>query len=143
MTTMNNQTLSPADIQSIFDASPFISSVGMQVVSADLDKGQLTVRVPMKPEFERRKDSGQWHGGPIASVIDTVGDLAVGMLVGRGLPTVNFRVDYFRPAVQTALIVVATVRRNGRSVGVADVDVYNENDVLLAIGRATYATATT
>ena len=41
----------------------------------------------------------------------------------------------------TALIVTATVRRSGRLVGVVDVDVANEAGQLLAIGRATYATA--
>jgi uncharacterized protein (TIGR00369 family) len=57
------------------------------------------------------------------------------------LPTVNFRVDYLRPAIDTALVVTATVRRSGRLVGVVDIEVTNEAGQLLAIGRATYATA--
>lgn len=76
----------------------------------------------------------------IASVIDTAGDFAVGMMVGRGLPTINFRVDYLKPAVDTALIAVSRVRRAGRSVGVADVDVFDEKGALLAVGRGTYST---
>jgi uncharacterized protein (TIGR00369 family) len=96
----------------------------------------------MRPEFERGANSGQWHGGPIASIIDTVGDFALIMLLGRGLPTINFRVDYLRPAVNTALICVARVRRAGRSVGVADVDVFDERGALIAIGRAAYSTLT-
>jgi uncharacterized protein (TIGR00369 family) len=98
------------------------------------------MRTPMRAEFERRPGSKQWHGGVIASVIDTVGDFAVGMMVGRGLPTVNFRVDYLKPAVDTALIAVSRVRRAGKSVGVADVDVFDEKGALLAIGRGTYST---
>ncbi|WP_333892946.1 PaaI family thioesterase, partial [Atlantibacter subterraneus] len=82
----------------------------------------------------------QWHGGPLASIIDTVGDFALGMLLGQGLPTINFRVDYLRPAIDTDLQVVARVRRAGRSVGVADVDVFNQSGQLVAIGRASYAT---
>ena len=74
-------------------------------------------------------------------VIDTVGDFALVMLLGRPLPTINFRVDYLRPAINTALIVTARVRRSGRSVGVVDIDVTDETGLLLAIGRATYATA--
>ena len=62
-------------------------------------------------------------------------------LLGRPLPTVNFRVDYLRPAIDTALVVTATVRRSGRLVGVVDIDVANEAGQLLAIGRATYAAA--
>ena len=46
-----------------------------------------------------------------------------------------------RPAIDTALIVTGRVRRSGRLVGVVDIDVANENGQLVAIGRATYATA--
>jgi uncharacterized protein (TIGR00369 family) len=63
------------------------------------------------------------------------------MMLGRGLPTVNFRVDYLRPAFNTALITTARVRRAGRSVGVVDVDVVDDKGALVAIGRATYSTA--
>lgn len=132
--------LSAADIQKMLDASPFIAFLGLTVVSTDPEKQEITIRAPMRAEFERRVGTKQWHGGPIASVIDTVGDFALVLMLGRGLPTINFRVDYLRPAVDTALITVARVRRAGRSVGVADVDVFDEKGALLAIGRGTYST---
>lgn len=133
-------TLSAAEIQAMLDISPFNKFLGLTVVSADPAKQEVTMRSELRAEFERKPGSKQWHGGVIASVIDTVGDFAVGMMVGRGLPTVNFRVDYLRPAIDTALIAVSRVRRAGKSVGVADVDVFNEKGVLLAIGRGTYST---
>jgi len=133
--------LSPAELQERLAHSTFIEFMGLTVVSADPATQEVVMRAPMRPEFERGKGSGQWHGGPIAAVIDTVGDFALVMLLGRALPTVNFRVDYLRPAINTALLVTARVRRNGRTVGVVDVDVVNDAGQLLAIGRATYATA--
>jgi uncharacterized protein (TIGR00369 family) len=132
--------LTAAEIQQMLDVSPFNLFLGLTVVSADPARQEITMRSPMRPEFERRPGSKQWHGGVIASVIDTVGDFAVGMMVGRGLPTVNFRVDYLRPAVDTALVAVSRVRRAGKSVGVADIDVFDEKGALLAIGRGTYST---
>ena len=132
--------LTAAEIQQMLDVSPFNLFLGLTVVTADPDKQEITMRSPMRSEFERRPGSKQWHGGVIASVIDTVGDFAVGMMVGRGLPTVNFRVDYLKPAVDTALVAVSRVRRVGKSVGVADVDVFDEKGALLAIGRGTYST---
>ena len=93
-----------------------------------------------RPEFERGKGSGMWHGGPIAAIIDTVGDYALIMTLRRPLPTVNFRVDYLRPAIKTNLVTTARVRRAGKSVGVVDVDVFNEQRALVAVGRATYST---
>jgi NADPH:quinone reductase-like Zn-dependent oxidoreductase len=56
------------------------------------------------------------HGGPIAAIIDTIGDYV--MLLARPQPTVNFRVDYLRPEVDTARIITSTVRRrSGRLIG--------------------------
>lgn len=132
--------LTVAQIQQMLDVSPFNLFLGLIVVTADASKQEVTMRSPMRPEFERRPGSKQWHGGVIASIIDTAGDFAVGMMVGRGLPTVNFRVDYLRPAVDTALVAVSRVRRAGKSVGIADVDVFDEKGALLAIGRGTYST---
>jgi len=133
-------SLTKADIQKLLDRSPFISFLNMEVTDASEDKQQISIRTPMRPEFERGAGTGQWHGGPIAAVIDTVGDYAAAMILGRGLPTVNFRVDYVRPAVNTALNAIGTVRRLGKSVGVVDVDVFDDRGALVAIGRATYST---
>jgi uncharacterized protein (TIGR00369 family) len=134
------QTLDRAQIEAMLRDSPFINFLGLTVTGLDVEKQEIAMRAPMRPEFRRGSDGEQWHGGPIASIIDTVGDYALVMFVGRGLPTINFRVDYFRPAIDTALITTARVRRLGRSVGVADVDVHDEKGALVAIGRATYAT---
>ncbi len=130
--------LSQAEIQAILDNSPFIAFMGLTVDSMDIDKDLIVLRMPMRPEFERRAGTGQWHGGAIASLIDTAGDYAVVMKVGAGVPTVNFRTDYLRPASNTDLIATAQVRRAGRSIAVVDIDVHDENGKLVAVGRGTY-----
>jgi uncharacterized protein (TIGR00369 family) len=106
----------------------------------DHAKQELTMTMPFRPEFQRGAESEQWHGGVIAAAIDTVGDYGLAMLLGRPLPTINFRVDYLRPAARTSLTIIARVRRNGRSVGVVDVDVLTDDAQLVAIGRAVYST---
>ena len=133
--------LGKEELQARLAHSAFIDFLNLTVTEADPEKQQVVIRADMRPEFERGRGTGQWHGGPIAAIIDTVGDYALVMLLGRPLPTVNFRVDYVRPAVDTALIATATVRRAGRLVGVVDIDVANEAGQLVAVGRATYATA--
>jgi uncharacterized protein (TIGR00369 family) len=128
------------ELQAMLDNSPFIAFLGLKVTEANPAKEQVTMTCVMRPEFERGKGTGQWHGGPIAAIIDTVGDYALIMALRRGLPTVNFRVDYLRPAIKTALTTTARVRRAGKSVGIVDVDVFNDQKALVAIGRATYST---
>jgi uncharacterized protein (TIGR00369 family) len=138
---MNDAPLTREQLQERLAHSAFIDSLKLVVLAADPDQQRVVMRAEMRPEFERGRGTGQWHGGPIAAIVDTVGDYALVMLLGRPLPTVNFRVDYLRPAIDTALIVTATVRRSGRLVGIVDIDVANEAGQLVAIGRATYATA--
>ena len=136
MTTL----LTKEQIQKALTHSPFIASLGLEVTEVDPANQQITMRAVMRPEFERGARTGQWHGGPIAAIIDTVGDYALVMMLGRPLPTINFRVDYLKPAVNTALTIVGRVRRSGKSVGVVDIDVLDDAKSLVAIGRATYST---
>ena len=123
----------------MLDASPFIAFMNLTVTSLDAAAGEITMRMPLRPEFERKAGTGQFHGGPIAALIDTVGDYALAVALGGGVPTINFRTDYLRPAFNTDLIATARVRRAGRTVGVVDVDVMDESDRLLAVGRACYS----
>jgi uncharacterized protein (TIGR00369 family) len=135
-----SEALTAAQLQKLLTHSPFIRFLGLTVIEADPASQQVTMTLPMRPEFERNAGSGQWHGGPIAAVIDTIGDYALVMSLGRPLPTINFRVDYLRPAVNTAPTASARVRRAGRSVGVVDVDVFDAKGSLVAIGRVSYST---
>ena len=116
-----------------------IGQLNLKVLDIDYEKQEITVLAPLRSEFEGRQGSGAWHGGPIASVIDTVGLFAQAVAIGRAGPTVNFRVDYLKPATFD-LTVVAKVRRAGRTVGISDIDVFDKAGALVAIGRATYST---
>ena len=127
------------EIQQHFDASPFLSFLGLRVTAVDHDRSELTVTMPMRAEIERKAGTAQFHGGPIAAFIDCVGDFAVALVVGGGVPTINIRVDYLKPAVGAAITGTARVRRSGRTVTVVDIDVYDESNALVAVGRGTYS----
>jgi uncharacterized protein (TIGR00369 family) len=131
--------LDAAAVQAILDRSPFIGFLGLKVISVDHDKTEIVMRMPMRPELERRPGTGQFHGGPIAAFVDIVGDFAIGMLLGGGVPTINLRIDYLRPAVGGAVTGSARVRRQGRTVALVDVDVTDEKGNLVAVGRGSYA----
>ncbi len=139
MTEPTPERLSVEQVQAIFDASPFLGFLQLRAVALNHDAGTLTVTMPMRPELERRIGTAQFHGGPIAAFIDIVGDFAVGMTVGGGVPTINLRIDYLKPAVGTLLTGTARVRRTGRTVALVDVDVHDEKQSLIAVGRGTYS----
>ena len=139
MTDQTARKLSGADVQAIFDRSPFIGWLGLRVVSLDHERQEIAVRMAMRPEFERRPGTRQFHGGPIAAFIDVAGDFAIGMTAGGGVPTMNFRTDYLRPAIGDALTAVARVRRAGRTAAIVDIEVVDDERKLVALGRGTYS----
>ena len=128
-------------IQEILDGSPFIHLLKMRAVSLDRERQQVVIDMPIAPEFERHPGTGQFHGGVIASLIDVAGDFALVILVGGGVPTINLRIDYLRPAGGAKLRATASVRRAGRTIGVVDIDVTDGSDRLVAIGRGCYSMA--
>ena len=137
---MNESALSREQLQERLLLSAYNESLGLEVLAADSTKQEVVMKLKMRPEFERLHGTGQWHGGPIAAVIDIAGTYALAMLLGNPLPTINLRVDYLRPAANTALTVVARVRRSGKTIGVVDVDVLNDAGTVVAVGRANYST---
>ena len=91
------EPLNKEQVQQLLDESPYIGFMKLEVVSMNLEDDQIVIRMPMRPEFERRRGTGQYHGGAIAALIDIAGDYALVMKVGGGVPTINFRVDFLRP----------------------------------------------
>ena len=91
---MSDTPLSREQLQERLVHSAFIDFLNLTVLSAEPENQQVTMRADFRPEFERGRGTKQWHGGPIAAIIDTVGDYALVMQLGRPLPTVNFRIDY-------------------------------------------------
>jgi uncharacterized protein (TIGR00369 family) len=139
MSEASNESLSVEQVQALFDASPFISWLGLKVLAVDPAKSEIQVRMPLRPELERRPGTRQFHGGPIASFIDVVGDFAIGMLVGGGVPTMNLRIDYLRPAIGEFVQGTGSIRRAGKTAAVIDVDVSDDQGRLVAVGRGTYS----
>jgi uncharacterized protein (TIGR00369 family) len=127
-----------AELQTLLDDSPFHGFLRMEIVALDPEEKRLVLRLPFRPEYQRMKATGQLHGGPVAALIDVAGTFVMWGAVGIPAPTVSLRVDYLRPAVRTALVATAAVRRAGRTVAVVDVEVHDEQGLLVALGRGTY-----
>jgi uncharacterized protein (TIGR00369 family) len=133
------EPLSLERLQVYLDNSPFIAFMRMRAKAVEPERETVVLELPMRPEFERGKGTGQYHGGVIATFIDVAGDFALALVVGGPVPTINLRVDYLRPATRTALTATARVRRAGRTVAVVDVDVHDDIGKLVAVGRGCYS----
>lgn len=112
----------------------------LELMDHDAQLGAVTLRAPWRLEFERGPQTLQWHGGPIAALIDIAGDFALIAKLGRGIPTIDLRVDYLRPAIATDLIARARTLRAGRSIGVVDIEISDSQGRVVAVGRGGYST---
>jgi uncharacterized protein (TIGR00369 family) len=115
--------------------SPFQKFLGIELLHADTES--VIIRLPEKPELHRGPEGGQYHGGVISSLIDIAGSYAVELAVGGDAPTVDLRIDYLRPA-SGALTATGRVIKRGRNLGVADVEVRDSDQRLVAVGRGSF-----
>ena len=120
------------------DDSPYQQELKLEWVKAE--RGLVEIRLPWQDRFLRAPGSDWYHGGVIAALIDIAGDYALWMEVGGGLPTIDLRVDWLRPARKGALLARGRTVRAGKTVCCADIEVFDEQGVLVAVGRGTYAT---
>ena len=120
-----------------FDHSPYMRFLGLAVEKSA--KGSVEIRLPFRHEFLRQDGSDWLHGGVVSALIDIAGDYAVITEVGAGVPTIDMRVDFLRPARRGDLLASARTLRVGRTVSVADVEVRDVQGTIVAVGRAVYA----
>lgn len=127
-------------LQQYLEDSPFQYPFKLRPLSFDVASGVFEVRMNFASCVERAAGTRQFHGGAVASLIDIAGDFALFVMLGHGVPTINLRIDYLRPAIDTDLTARAVVRKAGRTIGVVDIDVVDNAGKLVAVGRGTYGT---
>lgn len=125
-------------IQKLIDEAPFHRMLDLQCIEVAPDAGAVQIRLPAARDLMRANAGQQFHGGVIASLIDIAGDMAIAMEKAAAVPTINFRVDYLRPSVGEFLLAKARIRRIGKTVGVVDVDITDDQGRLTAVGRGCF-----
>ncbi|MCF3934941.1 PaaI family thioesterase [Acuticoccus sp. M5D2P5] len=119
--------------------SPLHRWLDCRILACDRSAGTVTVHLPDREELHRGEDGAVAHGGVVAALVDIAAHAALHAGLGRGIPTIDMRVDYLRPAV-LPLTATATVVRSGANLGSADVVVAGEDGRVAAQGRAVFFT---
>jgi uncharacterized protein (TIGR00369 family) len=128
-------------IQFLEEAIPIHRFLGMKVL--ELRDGYCRMQFPFRDEimgdFRRRR----WHGGIIATALDSVGGAAAGTTLTSyedKLATIDMRVDYIRGTSPTELTVIGKLVRSGNRIIATDMEAWQENgQKLVATGRAMYS----
>lgn len=130
---------------------PFNKVLGLKIESLKMD--DVRVKFEMRDEFIGNYVHEILHGGVISAVLDTTGGLtaSLGVLqkmkghtseeIGKSLTkigTIDLRIDYLRPGKGNYFVATGSIMRAGRRVSVTRMELYNDQDVLIAVGTGTY-----
>jgi len=130
---------------------PFNKVLGLKIESLKME--DVRVKFEMKEAFIGNYVHGILHGGVISAVLDTTGGLtaSLGVLlkmkgytveeIGKSLTkigTIDLRIDYLRPGKGNYFVATGSIMRAGRRVSVIRMELYNDQDVVIAVGTGTY-----
>lgn len=127
------------EVQELVDRGPYLRWLGLKVVA--LDAESIEVHARWREEWVANPKLNQTHGGILAALIDFAADFALVGSIGRGVPTIDMRVDYHKLAKPGDLVAKGRVVKLGRQFSVCEAQVLDMSGALIASGRGTYLTA--
>ena len=126
-------------VQAIITRAPFHQWLGLTVVAVGDDS--IEIKAKWREEWVVNVERRYTHGGILAALIDLAADFALIKQTGRGVPTIDMRVDYHRVAMPGDLIMGGKVVRSGSQFATAEAQIFDLDGKLIASGRGTYLTA--
>ena len=109
----------------ILASQPFSVFLGAELT--DLSAGKAELRIPIRPEFGQQH--GFAHGGIVSYAADNALTFAGGSVLGTGVVTSEFKINYLRPALGESLVARASVIHHGKRQAVCRCDILvSDND---------------
>ena len=125
-----------ARARNAFAQVPYVKFLGLEL--GEIGKGDVSIYLDVRDEL--KQNQGVVHGGAIASLIDTASAFAVltEIDVIERVTTTDLTIHYLRPARAGRLVARARIIRSGRRLFVLRVDVYDDQQKLIATALTTY-----
>ena len=113
-------------VRTIFERAAFVSDLGIRL--SDLGPGWCESVLDVAPKHLQQ--DGYVHAGVQATIADHTAGGAAGTLAAEGdlVLTVEFKINFLRPALGERLRCRATVLRQGKTLNVAESEVFAERD---------------
>lgn len=136
---MSEASLTIEQVQALITRGPFHRWLGLEVLS--VADGAIEIRAKWREEWVVNPDRGYTHGGILAALVDLAADWALVSRTGRGVPTIDLRIDYHRAAMPGDLVARGKLVKWGSQYAVAEAQVIDKDGALVASGRGVYLTA--
>lgn len=119
---------------------PLHKFLGVEIL--EVEKGYAKIRVPFREEVVGNFVHRYWHGGILSAMLDSAGGMVAGSyfpMVFDKISTIDMRIDFLRPAKDSAIVVEAKVLRVGSRTVVTNMQVRQEGGTeVLAEGRGVF-----
>jgi len=140
-----------AKATSLTKIPPFFEFLGIMV--EPLDSDSLCIKLAMRNELRGYSGDGALHGGVISAMIDIIGGIVVAWNLLKdtkekpmqeqikrlqNMSTVDLRIDYLQPGKGEMFTATASVLRTGKKLAVTRMELYNDEQCLIAVGTGTY-----
>ncbi len=110
--------------QHFLKTQPFSALIGAQITG--LDRGRSELSLPLSPQLLQQH--GFAHGGVVSYLADNALTFAGGTALGGDALTLEFKINYVRPAVGEMLIARAHAEATGKTQAVCRCNVYAVKD---------------
>ena len=134
-----SEKLSTEQVQALIARAPFHQWLGLEVLS--VGDGEIEIRAAWREEWIVNPDRRYTHGGILAALVDLTADWALVSRTGRGVPTIDMRIDYHRAAMPGDLVARGKLVKWGSQYSVSEAQVFDKEGTLIASGRGVYLTA--
>src|SRR5262245_24934298 len=134
-----SEPITAEKVQQLITRGPYHQWLGLHVVS--VGEGEIELKATWREEWVVNPDRRYTHGGVLAALLDLAADWALVSKTGRGVPTIDLRVDYHSAAMPGDLTAKGKVVKFGGQFSTAEAHIFDQSGKLLASGRGTYFTA--
>ncbi|MBY4676326.1 PaaI family thioesterase [Marinobacterium arenosum] len=136
------ETLNPeyeTEVRRVFSGAPFIQSLGAELV--EFAPGYCRSRIQIDPHHQQQ--DGFIHAGVQATLADHTAGTAAATLIpaGKRVLTAEFKINLLRAAQGRLLCCEATVLKPGRTLIVAEAEVYAQQAQRQLVAKATVTLA--
>ena len=126
----------PLDLgKAILKQQPFSQLLGAELLAFEVGKAELALA--LKPEHLQQH--GFAHGGVVSYLADNALTFVGGSVLGDCL-TLEFKINYLRPAIGEQLIARACIAGHGKTNAICQCDVFavkNDEEKLCAVAQGT------
>jgi len=126
--------------QQIFASQPFSRFIGAELTASSRNSAELTLII----QDHHKQQHGFVHGGVLSYLADNAITFAGGLALGGNALTVEFKINYLRPAIGTRLIARARADGVGKRTSVCRCELHvsdGESEKLCALAQGTVMAA--